>query len=189
MELSYKTTIEDYVAFSQYMLRKSRVGRVNYFAGWLFLPGAGVLAAATLVWANGMVVEALICFSASALYAGLYPIVHRYYIKIYVRDYAKALGTRGVLGPIRLVLNDESLVEITERTRSEARWRDIEGVDEIDGYTFIMVTGLTAAILPRRGFEDERDYERASHYAKERWNSSHLRDADSNQLTDSAQRD
>jgi hypothetical protein len=74
-----------------------------------------------------------------------------------------------VTGPIRLILSEESLVEITELTRTEARWRDMDGIEEVGDYTFIMVTGMTAAILPRRGFEREDDYLSVRDFARARF--------------------
>jgi hypothetical protein len=77
----------------------------------------------------------------------------------------KGLGTRGTLGRITLILTAESLVEITETTRTEVRWKDIAGVDEVGEYTFIFITGLSAVTLPRHGCDTDDDYRAARDFA------------------------
>jgi hypothetical protein len=48
VEVSYTTTVDDYIAFSVHMWRKSKVGRGIYLMSWL-LPVIGLLGAAALV--------------------------------------------------------------------------------------------------------------------------------------------
>jgi hypothetical protein len=167
VEVSYTTTVDDYVTFSLHMWRKSKVLRGSYLVSWLWLP---------LLALFGAVVCALIdlgdvavaCVAGAVLYAAIYPAYYRSRLQNHVRLFAKELGLQGVIGPIHLILSDESLMEITERTRSEAKWRDMEGIEEMDGYTFIMVTGLTAAIVPRHAFEREDDYYAVRDFARAR---------------------
>jgi hypothetical protein len=168
VEVSYTTTVDDYVAFALHLWRKSKVGRGSYLVNWLLLPVLGLLGPAAVVASNGLSVGAAVCAGGALLYAAIFPACYRLLYANYIRAYAKKLGTRGVIGPIRLILSEESLVEITEKTRSETRWRDIEGIEEADGYTFILVTGMTAAILPRQGFEREDDYRRVRDFARAR---------------------
>ncbi len=72
---------------------------------------------------------------------------------------------RGMIGPITLILSEDRLVEITETTRSEMRWEDMKGLDVSVDYTFIFVTGLSAAIVPRLGFDSDNEYEAVRDYA------------------------
>ena len=85
-----------------------------------------------------------------------------------VRIQAKQFGVRGVVGAITLILTDESLTEITETTRSEIKWKDMERVDEVGNHTFIMVNPLLAAIVPRHGFANEQDYVKVRDFVKAR---------------------
>lgn len=167
MEVSYTTTLDDYVAYSWHLWRKSGAVRKNFLSDWLFLPALSFVGAAGLL-ACGYVVSAGVCAAVAVLYVAVYPTMYRRWAKRYIRDYAKEQGGRGVIGRIRLILSEESLVEITELTRSEARWRDMHGIEEFDDYTIIMVTGMTAAILPRHGFEREQDYLLVKDFARKR---------------------
>ena len=168
MDVSYTTTMDDYLAFSLHMWQKSKVGRGGYLVGWLLSPMLGLLGAAAVVAWNGPSVVAAGCVAGAVLAAVMYPRYYRRWQTKYIRAYAKKLGTQGVIGPIRLILSDESLVEITEKTKSEARWRDMVGVEEVDDYTFILLTGMSAAIVPRHAFEREDDYHRVRDFARER---------------------
>jgi hypothetical protein len=168
LDVSYTTTVDDYVAFSLHMWRKSKVGRGAYLVGWLLPPMLGLLGAAIAVAWNGPTVVVAACVGGAVLAAVMYPRSYRRWSTRYVRAFAKKLGTQGVIGPTRLILSDESLVEITEKTRSEARWRDMEGIEEVGDYTFILVTGMSAAIIPRHAFEREDDYHRVRDFARAR---------------------
>ncbi len=102
------------------------------------------------------------------LYIALFPAGYRRWLTNSFRTYATKREMRGVIGPIRLILSDELFVEITETTRSEAKWRDMAGIEEVDGYTFILVTGMTAVIIPRKAFMPEEDYYRVRDFARAR---------------------
>lgn len=75
-----------------------------------------------------------------------------------IRRYFREQGTRGVVGRITLVLTDEKLTYRTETVESVARWGDMKGVEVVGECTYIWVSGLQAAIIPRHGFEREEDY-------------------------------
>ncbi|WP_435019318.1 YcxB family protein [Tundrisphaera sp. TA3] len=167
LQADYTTTVDDYIAYGLHCIDRSAVARRHYLIGWLLLPIAclvGSLAAA----ANGPGEWAVILAVSGVAYAAIYPAVHRANIRKTLRSYAEGQGTRGTIGPIRLILDDEGLTEITETTRTVARWETMSHVEEVGDHTFIMVTGLSAAIVPRRGFADEESYNRVRDFAMAR---------------------
>jgi hypothetical protein len=170
MEVTYRTTAEDYVAFCQHALSDSRVFRRNYLAVWLAVPAllivGGLAHYSYSRWDTTMTLVAVA--TPTCLLA--YPPLHRLWVSSYLRRYTAQAGTRGVVGDI---LTTESLAVITETTRSEVHWRDVHRIDEEGDYTFIYVTPLGAAIVPRHGFPSESDYEAAISYARERFNHYH----------------
>jgi hypothetical protein len=167
VEVSYKTTLDDFVAYTWHMWWKSKTARRGFLSQWLALPAVGLVAAGTLL-AAGSWVGSGVSAGLSLLYAVVFPFSYCRSAKNGIREYAKELGGRGVIGSIRLILSEESLVEITELTRSEARWRDMQGIEEFGDYTIILVTEMTAAIIPRHGFERDEDYFCVREYARER---------------------
>jgi hypothetical protein len=164
MEVTYTTTMKDYLAFNRHIVRRSAVlWRLVVFE-WIALTvvlGYG----ATALAINGDVWLALISAALCLLSAAFFPSLLWTFLNWLNWANARRTGTRGVIGRITLVLNQETLLEITETTRTEARWKDIKGA-EIDGdYTFIYVTGLSAAILPRHGFSSDKEYQAVQEFA------------------------
>lgn len=168
MEVSYTTTLDDYVAFNRRMYRKSKVSRQLYLLNWLALPLLCLAGVPPLAATDGMGIVAVCLIVFGLLYAALFPAIHLLWFDACVRSYAKNLGVRGVVGPIRLILSDESMVEDTGVGRTEVKWRDMAGIDEIGDYTFILITGLSAAIVPRHGFDNEDDYLKVRDFARAR---------------------
>jgi hypothetical protein len=167
VEVAYTLTLEDYIAFNLHLFKKTKMPRMPFqiaLAIVLFLIGAGGLAA-SLMRGKDLVMTAV---SVLILCSSTFPVTYPIWIAHQIRVYVKKLGTHGVTGPMRLILSDESLVEITETGRTEAKWRDMLGVEEIDSYTFIRITGLSACILPRAGFASEEEYTRVRDFATAR---------------------
>ena len=163
MEVSYTTTIDDYVAYSMHALKRSPSMKWRLALGWVLIPlgcwvGAALLASGDPALAAGLAAGGAAC-------AVIAPPVQRASIASAVRAYAHDLGTRGVIGRITLVLEDDTLTERTESVQSVARWRDMQGVEVVGDCTYIHVTGLLAAIVPRRGFERPEDYEAVRDFA------------------------
>jgi hypothetical protein len=52
--------------------------------------------------------------------------------------------------------------------RSDVKWVNISGVAVNGDHTYITVTGMSCALLPRFGFDNPHDYEKASEFAMER---------------------
>jgi hypothetical protein len=86
VEVSYTTTVDDYVSFSLHMWRKSRVGRGIYLVTWL-LPVSGLLGVAAVLTANDLGVQAAGCVIGAVLYAAIYPAEEDYYR---VRNFPRA---------------------------------------------------------------------------------------------------
>ena len=76
------------------------------------------------------------------------------------------MDPRGMIGRIRLILTDDTLTEITASTRTEARWRDMLRVEETGQTTYIYVTGMSVAMVPKHGFADEEDYYSVRDFAR-----------------------
>lgn len=168
MDVTYKTTVDDYLVYCRHHFKSSKACFQNYLVGWLLLP-LGLLIAALYGFFQAdwdtIFVQFLVLGAGAHLV--FYPLMYRLWFDSYVRNYATEHGTKGVIGNLRLILNEDTLVEITETTKSEADWKDIHRIDEVGGYTFIYVTPLAAAILPKHAFASEEEYERTRDYAKD----------------------
>ena len=151
MEVSYTTTLDDYVAFSMHAVKRSPSMKWRFGLGWAFLTLGFLIWAALLATPYPV---AAISLAVAGVVCGVgYPFFFRVYVKRGVRAVAEDLGARGVIGRITLVLTDDTLTERTESVQSVARWKDMKGVEVVGDNTYIYVTGLLAAIIPRHGFE------------------------------------
>jgi len=165
MQVTYTTTLDDYVAFNRHSARKSPVVKANFFLGWFVVPAIAGAVGLALAQVENLRPVALFVVVGGLFYAVSYPLVSHWWFDWYIRSYAQGLGTRGMLGRTTLILTAESLVEITETTRSEVRWKDIKGVEETGDYLFILVTGVSAAIVPRHGCEEADDFDAVREFA------------------------
>jgi hypothetical protein len=163
VEVNYTTTLDDYVAFNLHTLKRSPSMKWRFGIGWVLLPLGCWMAAAQSASSNPEL--AVVLATGGLVYAIAYPFVYRAWVGRAIRAYAQDLGDRGVIGRITLVLTEESLTERTEAVQSVARWRDMKGVAVVGDCTYIYVTGLLTAIIPRHGFEREEDYEAVREFA------------------------
>ena len=163
MEVTYTTTLDDYVAFSMHMLKRSPTMRWRVGLSWTVIPVACWISALLLV-STVPAAAATLAFGGLA-YAGMYPLIQHAWVTSTIRAYAKDVGVRGVIGRTTLVLADDTLTERAEAVQSVARWQDMKGVEVVGDCTYIYVTGLLAAIVPRQGFERDEDYEAVRDFA------------------------
>jgi hypothetical protein len=163
VEVSYTTTLDDYVAFNLHTLKHSSSMKWRFRLGWALVP-LGCLIAVILL-ASKKPGLALALAAGGVVYAIVYPLLYPGWAARTVGAYARDLGARGVIGRMTLILTDDSLTERTDTVESVARWQDMKGVDVLADCTYIYITGLSAAIIPRHGFERVEEYEAVRDFA------------------------
>jgi hypothetical protein len=169
MQISYTTTLDDYVEFQRFAFWKYPVTWGTYLLAWPLLPLVFLVGAAGLFLEDSndplRVAVALVFAGVGFALAIAYPWLFRGLLGLLTRLLARSRGTRGMVGRITLILSEESLTEITEITRTEARWESMHSVEVAGDYTFIFVTAHLAAIIPRYGFDDDEDYDAVRAFA------------------------
>jgi hypothetical protein len=158
LEVTYTTTIDDYVRYA-FHLRRKPVARTLYLFAWLFIP------VVSLLWALVPPAD----HPEHSLYAGVlglsYLVLYPLWRWVSIRSFAKKLEAEGVVGRITLTLDDKTLTEQTSKEKSVATWREMHGVEVVDDVTYIYVTTLLTAIIPRHCFERPEDYDAVRHFA------------------------
>jgi hypothetical protein len=163
MEVTYTTTLDDYIAWNMHMFKRSSSMRRRYLLGWATIPiGCATMA---IVLAELALLPAIAFGLIGVLHAVLYPFLYRYQVESAIEAYANEHSSRGVIGRTTLILTEDTLTEQTASVRSVVRWQDMKGVEEVGDCTYIYITGLLAAIVPRRGFERAEDYEALRDFA------------------------
>src|SRR5215211_3769047 len=149
LEISYDVTLDDAVAFAVFhdsyspMLRRRRLLRV----------GMAVLLAVIAASVAALAHAPLLGLIGLGFAFGFWWIFPRRYERG-LRESVARLHAEGknldVLGPTKLVLDEEFVAEATPARIVRTRWRAIEQcVDTVD-HVFVYVTGSTALIVPKR---------------------------------------
>jgi hypothetical protein len=167
MEVTYTTTMDDYVAFNRYRAKQWPLMWVIIVLGAITVIVIFVLVGAVIAFALTNWWILLGGLAAGVLGAALYVPLFWPYFNCLVRLQAERHGNYTMLGRTTLILSEDGLVEITKAARSEAKWVNMNSLIVDGDRTYIMVTGLSCALLPRYGFNDPRDYDAATEFAIE----------------------
>lgn len=157
MEVTYKTTLDDFVAYNMHLLKRSPSMRQKMVLSWVLLPIVCLFWAYIL--ANPYPFSAVFLVVAGVFIAIFYPLIYRGWVASSVRAYAQDLDARGVIGQITLILEEDTLTERAGAVQSVVRWQEMKGMEIVGEVTYVYVTGLLAAIIPKHGFERSEDYE------------------------------
>jgi YcxB-like protein len=155
--------MNDYIAYNLHGIKRSPSMKWRLAIGWAIIPCACWIGAALLAKSHSDL--AFMLAIGGVMYAFVFPFVQQAWISSSVRGFAQDLGTSGMIGRITLILEDDTFTEQTDTVQSIARWQDMKGVEVVGDCTYIYVTGLLTAIVPRHGFEKAEDYEAVRDFA------------------------
>jgi len=82
------------------------------------------------------------------------PWLYRRYQDNFFGSVLTADNLRGLVGPVELVVSDQSIAEIGIVSTVHAKWCDIVEIDEQAERTFIVVAPLIAIVVPSSAFAD-----------------------------------
>lgn len=164
MKVRYTVTLNDFVAWNLHVTKKSGVGRTAHLVTWLALPMFFAWLAIQLLQDENKP-AALVLVVLALFWLAVFPSIHQALLARNVRTFVKKLGGRGIIGERTLILSEELLVVISETFRTEVRWENLTGVEVVGDYTYIFLSGISALIVPRHGFESEAEYEGTRDFA------------------------
>jgi hypothetical protein len=161
MEIAYTVTQDDYLAAQMHWLRKNGQIRKGYFIGSVFWCGFFLLAAALFAYfvPDEIKPAALIFVAAGATCTILHLITYPRTLERRLREQLAQHDTRAMFGPVRLILTESSLTEMTEVLKVEIKWEYMIGAEEVGDRTFIYYSPSNFGILPRSAFNDDAAYE------------------------------
>jgi hypothetical protein len=153
MEVNYELTADDLAALTWHHSQTSPLMRRYYWVG-LLLPPAAYLLLALLFLGAGQPSFYLFPLLFSFAYLLLFPRLRRRRINSYVRRLVREGRNKGTLGPHRMAISREGLVDATEVGEAKTLWAGIERVEESADYIFIYKSALSAYVVPKRAFRD-----------------------------------
>lgn len=150
MEVEFRTTSDDYLAFYQYFYFRRKRGRRIFFVIALSLAATIFMEAGDrhiFIWSTLLifVVTAVIVFVLSFVLP---------YIRV-VRKIRKMMAIPGQMDPVKIILIADGL---TVRREGEAaavgawRWESVKYVDSTDRFVFIMLLQWKVFVIPREFF-------------------------------------
>jgi hypothetical protein len=150
LEVSYDVTLDDAIAFAVFhdsyspvMRRRRRLLRV----------GMAVLLAVIAAAVGGLARAPLLGLVGLGFAFAFWWIFPRRYQRG-LRESVTRLHGEGknldVLGPTKLVLDEEFVTEATPARAVQTRWAAIEHCVDTEEHVFVYVTGSTAVIVPKR---------------------------------------
>jgi hypothetical protein len=95
----------------------------------------------------------------------IFPSRYREGLALNTRRFVKKLGGRGIIGERGLILTEELLVAVSETFRTEVRWENMTGIDVVGECTYIFISGISALVIPRQGFDSDAEYEAVRDFA------------------------
>ncbi len=159
MEVEYRLTEEDLVAFARYQ-RDRNPGHKWLVYVPLFVVLALILTIPLLLGQGGFDPLMLIPFGTMAL-AVLFGIFTAR--RSMPRQMARQLIRQGekakILGAQRMRITPQGLTNVMELTAGAVDWAALERIDVSGEHAFFYLLNTTAFILPKRAFGSERDFD------------------------------
>ena len=164
MDVSYRLTTEDYAYFLRHNIRRSEEYKRGPAYWWLMPTACLSICIAALISTKNKDV-ALIGIAAGAIWTlSLYLLRYRMALDKWCVSHAEQGFTPGT---VRLTVNEESIVEITNLTRAEVRWNEVCRIEETENYIFIYFSQSQIAIVPKLGFGVPEEYDDLKRYVKD----------------------
>lgn len=161
MELKYKMTKDDYLAFNLHYVKHSKTIKQSLFMQRFIAPIIFLILPLVLFWMTG---EFLIGFFItfvliSVIWIVFYP---KYFFGHIKRNVKKALNegsNDNLIGQHVFTFSEDGFIEKNRAGERKASWSSIENVEENDDYYFLFFSTMSAYILPKRSFPNEESQE------------------------------
>jgi hypothetical protein len=154
MEVEFRITIDDYVAFYQYLFFRRKLGLrilvVAFFVCLLVVNGGTKDGRVTFTWTDLLTVV-----GATAVIIALGAVIP--YLRT-IRKTRKQLAVSGLLDPLKMILTANGLTVSSEGEAGGGaaagawRWESVKYVDSTDRFVFIMLVNRQVFLIPRQYF-------------------------------------
>jgi hypothetical protein len=157
VEVTFTTSADDVVEHLARSFWKDRNARTYFLAIWLLIPLGTFVASGVLVARGSQKLVAVLLPLIGVAHLVATPLVFWRRFRRSARQTAESLPN-GLLGPTTLILTDAGLTHITEASRVEIPWGDVEEVEDRDELITISLGGTLPFLVPRRGFAEPAQY-------------------------------
>jgi hypothetical protein len=95
----------------------------------------------------------------AAVYAVIYPWRYRTHVGKLMKKLLAEGENKGLIGPRRLSITPESLNGATAFGESVTKWTAVEKIVVVEEYAYIHTGAMSAFIIPKRAFADDRAFQ------------------------------
>lgn len=155
MELQYETTAEDYLfLFGQYAKSSAVAERFIRFT-FVVIPCLAWLSTGLFYFKQHHQNNYWIFY---AIFASFLTVCIPKLYSLYQDSFWKSVLTpqmlKGLIGQTKVILTEDGIQEVTDKTIHHARWEEIERVEVVNDYILIFLAPLLAIIVPPGAFVD-----------------------------------
>jgi hypothetical protein len=164
MEITYDLTPEDLTALTWHHSTTSSTMKRYFWVGLLLPP---LMCLLVILMLEDLELSALaipLVFAMAWILS--YSYQRRRRVNRYIQRLVREGRNRGTLGPHKMVLEERGLFDSTDVSESRTSWIGIERVEENERYIFLYKSALTAYVVPKRAFNDQRQAQQFFSVAK-----------------------
>ena len=165
--VEYEIVIDDLVAWNAWVNRHAASLRTNFIRGWLLI---GIMLLISVALFSSMFpseTAGLLAMGAVALMVWLaYPAYYRWKVS----RLARAMYSEGVsnlIGRRRLSLSADYVIFSSPLSQSVIRWAGIEQVVVQQEATYLLLSKISAIVVPRRAFATDEQFNAFARLAEE----------------------
>lgn len=161
MEIKFNITEDDLITYNLYQANtiksiKRAIALQRYIPAIIFI-FAGFLFSNKQ--SSSYYISLFAFTTLAVLWIIFYPLYFKRHViksmsKIFKKDESKNL-----FGKYSIKLEQEKVVEISPSKKNKTDWKDVKDLVEYKGYLFIILTEVTAYIIPPTAFRDENQKE------------------------------
>jgi hypothetical protein len=167
-DVRYSVTLDDIVTFNLHVTRRWAGYRwpkllmtLMFFCASITIPIQELRTRQ-----NPFIVAIFACFAVVGTY--LFWKGWTWFEHWWTRLLVGSLG-RKLTGPWRLTLTDENITVETPASTSIVRWEKLEQIEILKDLTLLYTSGMSAILLPQKGFQDPAEYEAIRDFALARY--------------------
>ena len=156
MKIKYAIELEDFFAFSDYLIKTSPLMRKSIRKGQMWWASGPLAAGLILSILRGYSSEETLVTLAALSVAISLPmfLLYKHYFKYRNRKQIKIFyendSYKGILGPHEMTINDTCLTEKSAENESKVPWNLIDRIETMSDYTFVFTDEITAYIIPHK---------------------------------------
>ena len=160
MKIQFENTLEDVIAFSQHFnktspsMRRRRLITLLYFPILWFL-----IMVLPYISGNLITIYIIIWIVVSLVWILFMSYFSKKSITRNVRKLYSEGENKGTIGKHTMVVNPDSLVDITEYGEFSIKWNAINKIESDENYIFIYISSVSAHVIPKKSFVSDLEIE------------------------------